>query len=309
MNGELREAAERWLNWLDEERRSARRTVEAYRSDIDGFLRFVAGHIGKTPSLAVLSSLSLSDFRAWLAHEAGRGQDAASRARAASAVRGLFRWLDRNEIAHNPAIGLLRSPKLARRLPRPVTEKNADDLIAEAESEPETEWIRRRDAALLTLLYGGGLRLGEALSLNHRDIAGRETITVSGKGQKQRIVPILPEVRRAVDGYLAACPWPTKDDDGKRPLFLGARGGRLNPAVAERQMRKLRRGLGLPETATPHALRHSFATHMLADGADLRALQELLGHSSLSTTQLYTKIEDAGLANTYRAAHPRAKRG
>lgn len=302
---DLKDVVEQWLVWLRHERRAAANTLEAYLSDVTGFIVFVNKHTGSCVDIAALAGLTLADFRAWLAHEAARGLDAASRARAVAAVRGLFRWMDREGLAANSAIGLLRTPRSSRRLPRPMAEIAAAGLLESSGAAPQEVWIGHRDKALFTLLYGAGLRLGEALGLDCGDILGRDAITVRGKGGKQRMVPLLPMVKGAVDAYLSACPWP---EGTNRALFVGARGGRLDPAVAERQMRRLRGSLGLPESATPHALRHSFATHMLAGGADLRTLQDLLGHSSLSTTQNYTKVENSALAATYRSAHPRAKR-
>ena len=212
--------------------------------------------------------------------------------------------MDRSGLMHNPAIDLLKMPKASRRLPRPVSEKEAQDLVSLASNSLEDSWIGLRDEALFTVLYGAGLRLGEALGLTRADVARGDRITVTGKGNKQRNVPLLPIVRATIEKYLAACPYAI---EGDKPVFVGARGEKLNPAVAERSLRSLRRQLGLPDTVTPHALRHSFATHLLASGADLRSLQELLGHSSLSTTQLYTKVDIQQLSNVYRAAHPRAK--
>jgi integrase/recombinase XerC len=219
-------------------------------------------------------------------------------------VRNFFRWLDRTGQLHNGAIEFLRLPKLAKRLPRPVSERDADAIVTLAKDAPGEDWIGKRDEALFTLLYGAGLRIGEALGLTHADLAQKERITVTGKGSKQRSVPLLPIVRESLERYLAECPYAAKPSS---PIFVGVRGEKLNPAIAQRHLRELRRQLNLPDSVTPHALRHSFATHLLADGADLRSLQELLGHSSLSTTQLYTKIEDEKLMATYRAAHPRAR--
>ncbi|HEU0118132.1 MAG TPA: tyrosine recombinase XerC, partial [Alphaproteobacteria bacterium] len=215
-----------------------------------------------------------------------------------------FRWLDRTGLLHNNAIELLKTPKTARRLPRPVSEAEAQDIVSLAKNVSQEGWVGLRDEALFTLLYGAGLRISEALALTHADLAQKDRITVTGKGNKQRNVPMLPIVRESLDKYLAECPYAVKP---KQPIFVGARGEKLNPAVAQRHLRQLRRQLNLPDSVTPHALRHSFATHLLSSGADLRSLQELLGHSSLSTTQLYTKIDAQQLSKTYRAAHPRAK--
>lgn len=297
-------ALAKWREWLVGEKRAAAHTVAAYQSDIEHFMRFLADYRGHKTKLADLAALSLTDFRAWLAHSAHENIGAASRARALAGVRNFFKWLDRTGQLHNPSIDLLRAPKTPKRLPRPLSEDNAQEVVALAKNVPHEEWIGLRDQALFTLLYAGGLRIGEALSLCHRDLAQKDRLVVTGKGNKQRSVPLLPIVQETLATYIAACPFSAL---GKDPVFVGARGEVLNAGVAQRQLRKLRRDLNLPETVTPHALRHSFATHLLASGADLRSLQELLGHSSLSTTQLYTRIESVQLAATYRAAHPRAK--
>jgi integrase/recombinase XerC len=299
---DLMDALVRWRDWLQSEKRMAANTVEAYSLDLQNLFGFLTRHRGQQLNLKLLAGLSLGDFRAWLADNAASNIGAASRARAVAGVRSFFKWLDRTGQLHNEAISLLKIPKTQRRLPRPVTEGQAQEIVTLAGGDQD--WIGLRDEALFTLLYGAGLRIGEALSLTRGEIGHGERITVTGKGNKQRNVPVLPIVREAVDKYLAACPYALKPDTA---LFVGARGEVLNPAVAQRNLRSLRRQLGLPDSVTPHALRHSFATHLLASGADLRSLQELLGHSSLSTTQLYTQVDAQQLSNTYRAAHPRAK--
>ncbi len=298
------DAMERWQGWLRDEKRLSDNTADSYAFDLRNLFRFLNAHRGAQVNLAMLASLALTDFRAWLAHEASHDIGAASRARAVAGVRNFFRWLDRSGQMHNPAIDLLQMPKIQRRLPRPVSEQEAKTIVSMASESGDNDWIGLRDEALFVLLYGAGLRLGEALALARGDVEGRERVVVTGKGNKQRHVPVLAIVHASVDKYLASCPYPLRDDS---PLFIGARGDRLNPAVAERSLRALRRQLGLPDSVTPHALRHSFATHLLSSGADLRSLQELLGHSSLSTTQLYTKVDAQQLAGVYRAAHPRAK--
>ncbi len=298
------DAQERWQSWLRDEKRVAGNTVESYVFDIHNLFRFLTGHRGGQVTLKMLASLTLGDFRAWLAANAAHEVSAASRARAVAGVRNFYKWLDRSGQLHNPAIELLKTPKSPRRLPRPVTEAEAKGLVSLAAESEKDEWVGLRDEALFTLLYGAGLRLGEALSLTRADVKDADRITVTGKGSKQRNVPLLPVVRTAVEKYLGACPYALKPS---APIFIGARGDKLNPAVAQRSMRSLRRQMGLPDSVTPHALRHSFATHLLASGADLRSLQELLGHSSLSTTQLYTKVDVQQLSSVYRAAHPRAK--
>ena len=297
------DAMARWRGWLSGERRMAGNTVESYTFDLNNLFHFLNGYRGREVSLTMLASLSLTDFRAWLAHNAAEDVAAASRARAVAGVRNFFHWLDRSGQLHNEAIDLLKVPKAPRRLPRPVTEAQAQEIVSLAHGDADG-WIGLRDEALFTLLYGAGLRIGEALGLTRDGLTRGDRITVTGKGNKQRNVPLLPIVREAIEKYLEACPYAL---EGETPIFVGARGERLNPAVAQRNLRSLRRQLGLPDSVTPHALRHSFATHLLADGADLRSLQELLGHSSLSTTQLYTKVDAQQLSSVYRAAHPRAK--
>jgi integrase/recombinase XerC len=301
---DLRAVMAEWEEWLKVERRASRHTLASYRFDLANLLKFLSGYCGGKASLATLGNLSLTDFRAWLAHNAAHGREASSRAREVAGVRNFFRWLDRTGRLHNAAIGLLKSPKTARRLPRPVSEASAADIVALAKNEPSEGWIGLRDEALFTLLYGAGLRISEALGLHYADLVQNDRLTVTGKGNKQRNVPLLPIVQESIVKYLKACPYPVA---GKDFIFLGARGEVLNPGVAQRQLRRLRRDLNLPDNVTPHALRHSFATHLLADGADLRSLQELLGHSSLSTTQLYTQVDAGQLSQVYRAAHPRAK--
>jgi integrase/recombinase XerC len=301
---DLSNAISRWQKWLRLEKRVSAHTSASYRFDIDNLLHFLNRHRGRQINLGLLAALTLTDFRAWMAHNASEQRVASSRARAVAGVRNFYRWLDRTGQLHNNAIELLRLPKLARRLPRPVSVGEAGDIVALAKNMPDENWIGLRDEALFTLLYGAGLRIGEALALTRNDLHTKDRITVTGKGNKQRSVPILPPVRAALDKYLAICPYATK---AEARLFIGERGEDLNPAVAQRHLRKLRRQLNLPDNVTPHALRHSFATHLLASGADLRSLQELLGHSSLSTTQLYTHVDAGQLQKTYLAAHPRAR--
>lgn len=302
---DLQSAFQRWQGWLKSERRTSDHTIDGYVRDVAGFLRFLVDHRGGPLNLATLEALTAQDFRAWLAARAGDGAGPATRARAMSSLRSFFRFLERVGLASNSALVTVRTPKVARSLPRPLSEPDARAVVETAAATEEEPWVAARDVALVTLLYGCGLRLGEALGLTRAEAPLSETLVVTGKGRKQRMLPVLPAVRRAVADYLAACPHPLPADG---PLFVGVRGSALNPGVAQRQVRRLRAFLGLPETATPHALRHSFATHLLAGGADLRAIQELLGHASLSTTQRYTGIETERLMTTYRAAHPRAKR-
>ncbi|MGP1397524.1 MAG: tyrosine recombinase XerC [Inquilinaceae bacterium] len=294
----------RWHRWLTVERQSSRHTVRAYMGDLTGFLAFLTDHTGKAPRLNDLGRCTLADFRAYLARRAGRGVGAASRSRGLSGVRSFFRFLDRDGVLYNPALDQVRHPRLPRGLPKPLTPDEALDVVGASGAADGSGWVGLRDSALFALLYGAGLRLGEALALARGDVPAGPHITVSGKGGKQRLVPLLDAVRAALDAYIAACPFPLPTEE---PLFRGIRGGPLNPGVAERQLRRLRPLLGLPDIATPHALRHSFATHLLAGGGDIRAIQELLGHAALSTTQRYTEVDDARLLSVYAESHPRAR--
>ena len=266
---------------------------------------FAPGTWAGLPDPSELTDLRAVDFRAWLAERHRQGLARTSTARALAALRSFYRYLDREHGRHNPALKALRSPRLPRHLPRPLSVGQASQLLAAAPAA-RLDWIARRDAAVLLLLYGAGLRIGEALALERaavgRDPARRLQLLVTGKGGRQRLVPVLPVIAAAIDDYLAACPY----QEPAGPLFLGARGKRLQAPIVRRLMQELRRRLGLPESATPHALRHSFATHLLADGADLRTIQELLGHASLSTTQGYTGVDGARLMRLYHQAHPRA---
>jgi integrase/recombinase XerC len=291
-----------FLGWLARERRASPRTVEAYGNDLDGLFGFLTHHLGAPPDLRAFGALTVADLRAWLAAEAARGLAASSRARRVASTRTFFRYLARRHGTNNPAASLLATPRLRRRLPRALPPADALAVAADIGDDASGPVAAARDVALFTLLYGCGLRIAEALSLTVRD-APDQTLRVRGKGDKERVVPVLPAVRDAVAAWLAVHPARAQPD---APLFVGARGGKLNAAVAQRTLRLYRARAGLPEHATPHALRHSFATHLLAGGADLRAIQELLGHASLSTTQAYTAVDQARLLAVWRAAHPRA---
>ncbi len=304
---DLAAALAEWRGWMEGERRMSPHTVAAYGRDLGGFLAFLAGHLGGPAALSDLAALEARDYRAWLARRRADGLSAASTARALSTARSFHRFLERRRGVRNPAIRAVRAPRRPAPLPRALGVEDAARTLDLAGALPEEPWIAARDAAALGLLYGCGLRIGEALALDGRDWTpggGPEggALVVRGKGGKQRMVPVLPAVREAVAAYRALCPWPAGPDD---PLFRGARGGRLQPGVLQRAARLLRGALGLPEGATPHALRHSFATHLLASGGDLRAIQELLGHASLSTTQRYTDVDAERLIAIHRAAHPR----
>ncbi|WP_339948642.1 tyrosine recombinase XerC [uncultured Albimonas sp.] len=294
----------RWLGQASAVRGAAPATIEAYRHDVAGFLAFLRAHHGGPLAAAELSATGQSELRAWMARERGRGLSARSLRRALSAVRGFYRWLGDAEGIEAPAVLAARGPRAPARLPRPVSEDAARALIEDAETADAPDWIAARDAAVLTLLYGCGLRISEALSLRRADAPLPEVLRIRGKGGKERLVPVLPAARAAVDAYLEILPWDATAGDGA--LFLGARGGPLSPRLIQLRMAEARARLGLPATATPHALRHSFATHLLKAGGDLRAIQELLGHASLSTTQVYTGLDEARLMEVYAKAHPRA---
>lgn len=279
------------------ERRSPH-TVRAYRATVERFLAHVGGE-GEQPSPGELTQLKTADFRAYLAHRRAGGLSNRSAAREVSVLRAFFRWLRRSRGIDCPAAETLASPRVPRRVPRPVSPETARDL---GTAEADADWTEKRDAAALMLLYGAGLRISEALSLSPADLKS-ETIRVTGKRGKARLVPLLAEVRTGLEAYMKVCPFPMEENGA---LFRGARGGRLSPGVLRRAMQRARAALGLPDTATPHALRHSFATHLLARGADLRTIQELLGHANLSSTQIYTEVDAAHLLDVYRNAHPRA---
>jgi len=299
------EARRQFLDWLRGERRAARLTAAAYGADLAGFLGFLTRHLGAAPSLADLGTLRVADFRAWLTDLGNGGNSDATRARHLAAVRSFYRFLAKRLGTENPALSLLRSPRARRRLPRALSVTAACSIVAEVGGEARTKAVGARDTALFALLYGGGLRISEALGLTVGEAplpGGEEMLRVRGKGGKERMLPVLPAVRATIAAWLAHHP----DRRQAAPLFVGARGKRLAAGVAQRTLREFRRLHGLPEHATPHALRHSFATHLLAEGADLRAIQELLGHASLSTTQIYTAVDEAKLMEVWRAAHPRA---
>jgi integrase/recombinase XerC len=293
-----------WRQWLAGERRSSPHTLDGYGRDLSAFLAFLNDHRGEQPHLAMLAELNESDIRAFLARRLDDGLARSSLARTMSTLRGFFRFLDRHGLVHNPTVNAVKTPRPPKSVPKPLAADEALETLSTAGEMYDEPWLAARDVALFTLLYGCGLRLGEALGLSVREVPKGDAVTITGKGRKQRVVPVLPVVRDAIADYVRLCPYaPTGED----PLFVGARGGRLNPGVVQRQMRRLRSVLGLPDTATPHALRHSFATHLLAGGGDLRTIQELLGHSSLSTTQRYTEVDAARLSKVYDTAHPRAK--
>jgi integrase/recombinase XerC len=298
----------RWVAHLASERRMSAHTVEAYRRDVTQFLAFLARHLDGPPSLEGLAAIAPSDVRAFMASRRAAGVGSRSLMRGLAGVRSFGRFLERNHHGRVGALTAVRAPKIARTLPKPLTVASARriadaDVRAGEEREP---WVLARDAAVLALLYGSGLRISEALGLSRKDVPepGKgDVIVVTGKGNKTRMVPVLVRVLGLIADYVALCPYVLALDG---PLFVGAKGGRLSPRILQLTMERLRGALGLADTATPHALRHSFATHLLARGGDLRAIQELLGHASLSTTQIYTAVDAEQLMKVYRSAHPRA---
>jgi integrase/recombinase XerC len=290
-----------WLRQLAEERRASAHTLRAYSDDLGRFLDFQKEHLGGRVDARALSKLSAADIRAFITDRRTRGLGPRGVQRALSAIRSFFRHLAREGIADNPAPRAVRTPRIPRTLPRPLSEVDAVRAIEDA-GRHDIEWIAARDTALLTLLYGCGLRISEALSLKRKEVPLGAALSIVGKGQKERVVPVLPVVREAVEAYAEKIPFSGSPD---APLFLSRRAKPMSAREAQLLMQRLRSRLGLPERATPHALRHSFATHLLAGGGDLRSVQELLGHASLSTTQTYTEIDTKKLMDVYAKAHPR----
>ncbi|WP_069301537.1 tyrosine recombinase XerC [Neptunicoccus sediminis] len=292
----------RWLASITALQGASAKTVEAYQRDVSGFLGFLANHLGGDLGKAKLGAVKITDMRAWMAHERRRGVGPRSLARELSAVKSFYRWLGEAEGVEVTAPLATRAPKFKAQLPRPVAKDQAKAMIETVELQTLDGWTGARDTAVITLLYGCGLRISEALGLTFAAVPLGETLRIRGKGDKDRIVPVLPTARKAVDSYLALCPFSHTPDT---PLFLGKKGKVLNPRHIQKVMEQTRMQLGLPATATPHAMRHSFATHLLEAGGDLRAIQELLGHASLSTTQAYTALDQAHLMAVYRKAHPK----
>jgi len=298
-----RDALGDWLAHLKAVDGVAANTLEAYRTDVLGFLAFLAQHHGEPEGLGALRRITVSDMRSWMAHERGRGLAARSLARALSSVKGFMRWLSDREGFEATAALSTRAPKFQKKLPRPLAEDAAQEMLDAVEMQSMEPWVALRDTAVVTLLYGCGLRISEALSLTGSEHPVGPSLRITGKGGKERVVPVIAPAREAVAAYVAACPWPVEREG---PLFRGVRGGPLNPRLVQKAMERARLQLGLPSTATPHAMRHSFATHLLTAGGDLRAIQELLGHASLSTTQAYTAVDTARLMEVYHRTHPKA---
>ena len=303
MKADVFKLKEDWLAALKHERRFSPHTLRAYGDDAARFLAFLSGYKGARASLSMLQNLRPADLRAFLTDRRNEGLGARGVQRALAGLRSFYRYLERENLAGSACVRAVRSPKLPRTLPRPLSQTDAARTVAEA-GENDKPWLAARNTALLTLLYGTGLRISEALSLKRGDAPLSESLTVLGKGRKERAVPVLPVVREFIDAYVKVCPF----DPGKLgALFLSRRGNPMSPRETQALMQNLRGRLGLAPSATPHALRHSFATHLLQNGGDLRAVQELLGHASLSTTQKYTEVEGARLLSVYDAAHPRAR--
>ncbi|WP_440983732.1 tyrosine recombinase XerC [Shinella sumterensis] len=293
-----------WLAALAGERRLSANTLDAYERDTRQFLAFLTGHLAAPASLKDIGNLRPADLRGFLAARRRDGAGARTLGRGLAGLRSFLRHLERKGLANSAGATAVRSPKQPKSLPKPLSDRQAIAVVDAHEQLADEPWIRARNAAVLALLYGCGLRISEALALTKADFAGSPTsLRITGKGGKTRIVPLIAPARAGVEDYIKLCPFPLGDDG---PLFRGARGGALQPAIIQREMQKMRGALGLPDSATPHALRHSFATHLLAGGGDLRTIQELLGHASLSTTQVYTGVDSARLLEIYDRAHPRA---
>lgn len=307
LGDDLKTAVESWLAHLEHERGACDNTREAYARDVRQFLAFLKGHLQHTPCLGDLGRLDAKTVRAFLAARRKEGAVSRSLSRTLSALRMFFRWLEAQDTLKNRTISRIALPKVPHGVPKPLNVQTAAKVVGAAEAESADGWIAARDQAVMMLLYGCGLRISEALGLTARQapIDGRDVMMIKGKGGRERMVPALPIVSEAITRYVAMCPYPINPDG---PLFLGARGGPLSPRLIQLAMARMRAGLNLPDTATPHALRHSFATHLLSAGADLRQIQELLGHASLSTTQIYTEVDMKRLLSVYDNAHPRSGR-
>lgn len=291
-----------WLRDLGSVRRLAAKTLEAYHRDLGQFVTFLAGHTGGAVSLVSLGDMRGADLRAFMAVRRQDGVEARSLARSLSAIKSFFRYLEREGVLSTEALNTVRTPKTKKSLPKALTVTEAKATIATTDELEERPWVAARDMAVLSLCYGAGLRISEALSLSRADLDG-PALRVTGKGGKTRLVPLIDPVRQSIEAYLKLCPFPLTPS---QQLFRGVKGGVLSPRIIQSRMAQLRGALGLPPSATPHALRHSFATHLLGRGGDLRAIQELLGHASLSTTQIYTAVDTERLLDAYRAAHPRS---
>lgn len=300
---DLSRAASGWFDHLAHERGASPATLDAYERDLRQFLAFLKSDLGHAPCLADLARLDVKAVRRFLSARRRAGTAGRSLARTVSALRAFYKWMEHTDVLANRALAQVSTPRKAHTVPKPLTVEKAAAVIDDAGAGDD--WIAARDVAVLLLLYGAGLRISEALGVARRDapVSGRDVIRITGKGGKERLVPILPVTQRAVERYLALCPYPLAPQS---PLFVGAKGGALSPRLIQLAIARMRDALALPETATPHALRHSFATHLLSAGADLRQIQELLGHASLSTTQVYTAVDRERILAVYDRAHPRS---
>jgi integrase/recombinase XerC len=290
-----------WQRDLGAVRRLAPKTLEAYFRDLAQFMAFLSGHFGGPVTLAMLEGLRAADIRAYLASRRAENLTSRSLARSLSAQKSFFRYLEREGVLATEAFNIIRTPKLPKALPKALTVIEAKTAIKTTGDMETTPWVAARDIAVLSLCYGAGLRISEALAVTKADLDG-PSMRVTGKGGKTRLVPLIAAVRAAIADYLRLCPFAPAPNE---PIFRGEKGGVLSPRLIQLRVAQLRGALGLPPSATPHALRHSFATHLLGRGGDLRAIQELLGHASLSTTQIYTAVDSERLMESYRAAHPR----
>ena len=301
---DLAAARSLWLEMLKHGKRFSQHTVSAYERDTRQFFSFLTGHCGGAPGISDIKELRVADFRAFLARRRNEGAGVRTLGRSLAGVRSFLKHLEREGLVNAAGARALRAPKQPKSLPKPLAVDKALSVAASAGELADEPWIAARNVAVLTLLYGCGLRISEALNLNAEDIyPGQRTLNILGKGSKTRLVPLLPAIHAAIDQYRTLCPY---DLNGHVPLFRGARGGILHAAIIQKEMANLRSALDLPDTATPHALRHSFATHLLSAGGDLRSIQELLGHASLSTTQIYTAVDSGRLLSAWKQAHPRA---
>ncbi|MBQ9732201.1 MAG: tyrosine recombinase XerC [Alphaproteobacteria bacterium] len=301
---EVKEKISQWQSWLKDERRYSVHTLDAYSRDLAIFLQFLEEHLGKIPTLKILQKADVRTFRAFLSNRNAKYIEKSSTARELSSLKNFYHWLAQNKIIDNTSLSIISSPKQGKILPKAIDVNDTFNVLEIVKDFSKQEWQGLRDVAILTILYGCGLRISEALSLNMGDINHNNFLKIKGKGNKERLVPVLPIIREKIDAYLSACPYNIKNGEA---LFLGARGERISPRIIQRNLEKVRRYLGLNDNLTPHALRHSFATHLLANGTDLRSLQELLGHASLSTTQRYTDVQIETLKKEYSKSHPLEK--
>ncbi len=304
LGADLHDTIEKWFTHQQLERGSSPATREAYARDLRQFLQFLTSQLRRPPALDDLAKIETRTFRTFMARRRQQGSVSRSLARTMSALRAFYRWLDAREILTNTSIQRVALPKVPHSVPKPLTVEKAGDVVNTAVTS-DLDWVSMRDTAVMLLLYGSGLRISEALGIKVKEapVARRDVLHIIGKGDKERMVPILPVSQKAIEKYIRACPYPLEPDD---PLFVGVKGGPLSPRIIQLAMQRMRVALGLPDTATPHALRHSFATHLLSAGGDLRQIQELLGHASLSTTQAYTEVDRDRLLEVYDAAHPRS---